>query len=226
MDTVDSDSALTDLGISTASDIPFSPLFTPGDDLSRPSGYADHAFYDQTEPEINPEVYVPRLQKGQTSKVETMLIALEGLREARILVMDLLLSILGGEFSEFYSHRLAFLCDTPQICKVLDIFWEEKNSRLAMLSWFQDEGINYICKLVSNEMEAAKPMLRMKVKDVSPDYIENWDLAAIVDPVAKITPMWTKILMNLKKPNQRMLETGQWYEFMILMISDCLTKIY
>ena len=121
MDTVDSDSALTNLSISTAPDIPFSPPFTPGDDLPRPSGYADHAFYDQTEPEINPEVYVPHLQKGRTSKVKMMLIALESLQEARISVMDLLLSILDGEFSEFYSHRLAFLCNTPRIRKVLGI---------------------------------------------------------------------------------------------------------
>jgi hypothetical protein len=39
------------------------------------------------------------------------MLALEDLRKARISVMDLLLAMLGGEFSEFYSHRMAFLCD-------------------------------------------------------------------------------------------------------------------
>jgi hypothetical protein len=84
--------------------------------------------------------------------------------------MDLL-AILGGEFSEFYSHRLAFLCDSARIREILDIIWEEKKSRPAME---QDGGVDHICKLVNNEMESAKPLLKMKLKDVSPEYVEQW----------------------------------------------------
>ena len=86
-----------------------------------------------------------------------MLAALEGLRKARISVMDLLLAILSGEFSEFYSQRLAFLSDSERIRNLFDIIWAEKKSRPAMESWVQDDGIDHICNLVSNEMESAKP---------------------------------------------------------------------
>ena len=47
--------------------------------------------------------------------------ALEGLHKTRISLMDLLLAILEGQFSKFYSHQLAFLCGSERRCKILDI---------------------------------------------------------------------------------------------------------
>lgn len=69
-----------------------------------------------------------------------------------------------------------------------------------MESWVQEDGIDHICNLVSNEMESAKPLLKMKLKAVSPEYVEQWDVAAIMDPVAMITPTWTKILYAASEP--------------------------
>jgi hypothetical protein len=101
--------------VSKASDTPLSPLFIPEGDLPSSSGCSDPqdaASHDQ----------IPRLRKERTSKIGTMLAALEDLRKARISVMDLLLTMLGGEFSEFYSHRMAFLCDSARIREILD-YW-------------------------------------------------------------------------------------------------------
>ena len=99
--------------------------------------------------------------------------------------MDLLLAILSGAF---YFHRPVFLCDSERIRKLLDIIWAEKKSRPALESWVQDDGVDHICNLVSNKMESAKPMLKMELKAVSPEYIEQWDVATIMDLVATITP--------------------------------------
>lgn len=88
------------VGVSAAN-TPLSPFAIPGDNLN-PSGSS--FFSDET----RVQVPVPRLRKERASKVGTMLAALDNLRKARISVMDFLLAILGGEFSEFYSHRLAF----------------------------------------------------------------------------------------------------------------------
>ena len=118
--------------VSTAPDTPF--IVPPSS-----SSWAEHqdsASNDQIEPEN--EINVPRLRKERTTKVRTMLAALEDLRKARISVMDLLLTILCGESSEFYSHRLAILCDSERIRKLLDIIWAEKKSRPAMESWVQE----------------------------------------------------------------------------------------
>ena len=185
-----------DLGISAA---PLSPLPLSQDIPFNSSGCDD---YSQNEQDIEMGVHVPRIWKERTSKVDTMLVALENLRKARISVMDLLLAILSRDSSEFYSHRLAFLCDSERICEILDIVWEEKKSRPAMEGWVQDSGVDHICKLVSNEMESAKPLLKMKLKTVSPAYVEQWDVAAIMDPVAAVTPTWTKILYAASEPQR------------------------
>ena len=50
-----------------------------------------------------------------------MALELEGLHKTRISLMDLVLAILDGEFSKFYSHQLAFLCGSERRCKILDI---------------------------------------------------------------------------------------------------------
>ncbi|KIJ99839.1 hypothetical protein K443DRAFT_101532, partial [Laccaria amethystina LaAM-08-1] len=59
-----------------------------------------------------------------------------------------------------------------------------------------------ICRLVSNKMESAKPLLKMKLKMVSPAYVKQWDVAVIMDPVAAITPTWTKVLYAASEPQR------------------------
>jgi len=71
-----------------------------------------------------------------------------------------------------------------------------------MESWVQDSSVDHICKLVSNEMESAKPLLKMKLKTVSPAYVKQWDVATIMDPVVTITPTWTKILYAASEPQR------------------------
>ena len=92
------------LGVTTAS-----LLFMPQDGFLSSSGFTE---YDQIEPDIDMRAHVLHIRKEWTLKVEMMSAALEGLCKAHISVMDLLLAILSGEFSEFYSHWLAFLCDS------------------------------------------------------------------------------------------------------------------
>ena len=150
------------------------------------------------------KISIPHLRKEKTSKVDKILEALEELRNSssRISVMDMILGILTGGHDEFYFHRLTFLCDIQRIRKLLDILWQEKNSQPAFESWINDVGINYVCELVNNEMESAKPKLQMKLDEVSSEYIEKWDVAAIMDPVAKVTPTWKKILDAASEPSR------------------------
>jgi hypothetical protein len=102
--------------------------------------------------------------------------------------MDLLVAILSGDASEFYSYRSFFLNDKTRIHDLLDIIWNEKKSKPVFETWFKDNGIQHICKLVSKEMESVKPMLKMNIKDVTPQFIEQWDVNEIMDPVAAATP--------------------------------------
>jgi len=184
---------------------PLSPLIIPGTDLpSFPSVIDPQEFMsNNASPSDPPEFDIPRHRKPRTSKLNTILTALEALRDARISVMDLLLAILNGNASEFYSYRLAFLCDNRRIKDVLDIIWTDKKSKPAFEYWLEDDGVQHVCKLISKEMEAAKPMLRMSIKDVTPQFIEQWDVNTIMDPVAAATPTWSKILSAATEPQKK-----------------------
>ena len=201
---MDIDSEFLDLGLgvsesTTANNLNcISPFAIPGEKISGSSVHTDET-----------RVHVPRLRKERASKVGTMSAALNDLRKARISVTDLLLAILSGEFSEFYSHRLAFLSDSGRIRELLNTIWAEKKSRPTIENWVQDVGLDHICNLVSNEMESAKPLLQMKLKAVSPEYVEQWDVAAIMNPVAMITPTWTKILYAASEPQRRETEDAR-----------------
>ena len=195
-------------------DTPLSPLFFPGADSDLPSFPGPCVIDPQefrvmsnnaspSDSEVNAESDIPRHRKPRTSKLDTILTALESLRNARISVMDLLLAILNGNASEFYSYRLAFLCDKRRIIDLLDIIWTDKKSKPAFENWLEDDGVRHVCKLISKEMEAAKPMLRMNIKDVTPQFIEQWDVNTIMDPVAAATPTWSKILSAATEPQKK-----------------------
>ena len=57
-------------------------------------------------------------------------------------------------------------------------------------------------------MEAAKPMLKMDLKDVSPEFLEQWDLNSIMDPVVSVTPTWSKVLHAATEPSKKKVEVG------------------
>jgi hypothetical protein len=106
--------------------------------------------------------------------------ALGHLREARISLTDLLFAILSGNNPELNSYRRAFLSNTERIHDFLDTLWDDKKSRPAFENWMTDIGVDYVCKLVGKEMEAAKPLLKMNLKNVSPEYLEQWDVNTIM----------------------------------------------
>jgi hypothetical protein len=85
----------------------------------------------------------------------------------------------------------------------LDIIWNEKKSKPAFETWFEENGIPHVCKLVNKEMESVKPMLKMNIKDVTPQFIEQWDVNEIMDPVAAATPTWSKILHAATEPQKK-----------------------
>ena len=181
---------------------PLSPLFIPGPDLQSFLSFTHSQ--DVTSNSLrSSESNVPRHRKPRVFKVNTILASLQGLRDARISVMDLVFAILDGESSNFYSYRLAFLSDNKRIQDLLDIIWMDKKSKPAFESWFKDDGVQYVCKLVSKEMESAKPMLKMNISDVTPQYIEKWDINEIMNPVAAVTPTWTKILYAASEPQKK-----------------------
>ena len=90
----------------------------------------------------------------------------------------------------------------------MNLLWNDKKSKPFFGDWFNDHGIDHICKLVATEMEAAKSMLKMDLKDITPDFLEHWDLNAIMDPVISVTPIWSKVLHAATEPSKKKVEVG------------------
>jgi hypothetical protein len=141
-------------------------------------------------------------RKARVPKVETILAALKSHRDARISLMDLIIVILSGEYSELSSYRRMFL-DSTRITDVLDFLWNAEKSKATLKTWIENTGVVHICKVVGEEMESAKPLLRMNLKDVSPAYLEGWDINTIMEPVAIVTLTWSKILCAATDPHKR-----------------------
>jgi hypothetical protein len=120
--------------------------------------------------------------------------------------MDLLFMILSGD--DFGWYRLQFLSDSRRIKDLLNLLWNNKKSKPFFGDWFNDHGIDHICNLVTKEMEAAKPLLKMDLKDVSPEFLEHWDLNAIMDPVVSVTPTWSRVLHAATEPSKKKVEVG------------------
>jgi hypothetical protein len=87
-------------------------------------------------------------------------------------------------------------------------------------------GVKYVCKLISAEMEMAKPQLHMNLDEVTLEYMSKWNINDIMDPIStKITPVWSKILYaatelskNNDKPNMRNRKIVSSSNFFIHMV--------
>ena len=145
-------------------------------------------------------------RKPRVPKVDTVKFVLKHLHDTRISLMDLLFTILSGD--DFDWYRLRFLSDSRRINDLLNLLWNNKKSKPIFGDWFKDHGIDHICNLVSREMEAAKPMLKMDLKEVSPEFLEHWDLNSIMDPVVSVTPTWSKLLHAATEPSKKKVEIG------------------
>lgn len=142
-----------------------------------------------------PSPKAQRRRKARAPRVDTVKSVLKHLHDAHVSLMDLLFMILSG--NDFGWYRLQFLLDSCRINDLLNLLWNNKKSKPFFRDWFKDHGIDHICSLVDREMEAAKPMLKMDLKDVSSDFLEHWDLNSIMDPVMSVTQPGLKSFMLL-----------------------------
>ncbi|KAF8151360.1 hypothetical protein B0H34DRAFT_822387 [Crassisporium funariophilum] len=98
------------------------------------------------------------------------------------------------------------------ICRLLDFIMDNKKGAAILREWMRPHAIALVCDQVHDEMEAAKPFLRMTTAETSPDFIESWDINSIMDPVSNnITPVWTAVLTAATEPKQYRVETDNAY---------------
>ncbi|KAF9470445.1 hypothetical protein BDN70DRAFT_821376 [Pholiota conissans] len=123
----------------------------------------------------------------------------EILRDAKLNITFLLLDILetaAGDGPVSLPGK-AFYRDTnaANIHRLLDLILENKKGSKIMKKWMYPHAVSLVCETIHTEMEAAKKYLFMTTAQTSPEFIETWDINAIMDPISQdITPTWTSVL--------------------------------
>jgi hypothetical protein len=124
-------------------------------------------------------------------------------------------SVLSGTNPDLCAYRRAFL-GSPRISELLDTLWNAEKFSKTFETWIESTGATYVCKMVNKEMELAKPSVRMNLKDVSPAYLQTWDVNKIImEPMAVMNRHGQEsftLLLNLRKRMKKALakqETDQ-----------------
>lgn len=148
----------------------------------------------QTETE-SIQVVIPRTYR-KLDKAKSMHDALATLRSASLTPMDLILNICDPEQPSFEAVRNKFF-GSDNHGRLLDfvrLIHDNKHTKDAFSGWLSPVALKHVGDLVDEEMESAKPDLRMYTTEINPQYMAEWDLAKFMDPVVKKAPTFTRIL--------------------------------
>jgi hypothetical protein len=150
----------------------------------------------QVEGDINLESVIPRVYKPPTPRVKSVKSVLDILRDARMGLLELISLVLEAPESSFAYHRSSFYSERSSswLSHLFDLIWMDEKGQKALKTWMLPHALELICDTIHLEMEDAKPLLQMSTNDVTPEFIENFDIEDIMKPAAEKTPVWTQIL--------------------------------
>ncbi|KAH9009550.1 hypothetical protein EDB83DRAFT_2205046, partial [Lactarius deliciosus] len=136
---------------------------------------------------------IPHQRRPKSGRKASLLKILHELKELKFTVVDLLMAIVDGN-GDFEGFRNALF--SPKNCAslvgLLEQLIQDDKGKAIVEKWMSPHELRLVCEKVHVEMEAAKPHLRMNTTDVSPEFIERWDIHQIMEPLA--TPTLRSIL--------------------------------
>ena len=122
--------------------------------------------------------------------------SLRELQELKLTAVDLLVAIINGS-GEFKGFRNALFLpkNHASLVGLLETLVQDEKGHTILSDWTFPHALGLVCNWIHTEMEAAKPFLQMNTGDVSPKFIEHWDIHKVMGPISKdITPTLTTIL--------------------------------
>ena len=162
----------------------------------------------------SPTAAIPRSRRKYLSRMDVVDNILAMLRDARMSLPDFLVLVLDDSQSAFST---AFFVEgnSDQFHEILDVIWRNKKGGHSMKEWLGSRAIDLVCDIIHDEMDSAKPQLRMTTANITSDFISGWDINALMEPVAShFTPVWSRILEAATesketnaKPNSRNRQT-------------------
>lgn len=120
----------------------------------------------------------------------SLLTILRDLQEVKHTVVDLLTLVIEGD-GELGSFRNALFSprNRASLLKLFDKLIEDDKGGPIMKDWMFPHSVLLVCGRIHAEMEDAKPLLRMNTADVTPEFIEQWDIYRIMEGVSTSTTL-------------------------------------
>jgi hypothetical protein len=140
--------------------------------------------------------FIPRQRQCKSQSKSTLISILRDLQDLKCTVIDLLMAVIDGS-RDFKSFRAALFMpkNSESLVNLLETLIQDKKGRPTVSQWMFPHALHQICNKIHKEMEDAKPFLQMNTSDVSPKFIEQWDIEKIMGPVARnITPTLSSVL--------------------------------
>jgi hypothetical protein len=173
--------------------------------LPLPILFSDQARYS---PEVTEREYIsscssepsgsiPRKRNEKKMKLNIALTVLESLSLHHITLTELLTSVVDGRDPEFITYRYALFSEKnqSQLQNLFSLILKDEKGSHIMQEWMKPCAVQQVCETIHKEMDAAKPYLQMSIKDITPEFISNWDVNKILEPIGRnITPTFCTIL--------------------------------
>lgn len=147
--------------------------------------------------EENPSISKSQ-QKPRVPMMTLLLSILRDLQHFTFTVLDLLGCVIdgqgafGGFWNTFFSPRLQDV-----LLQFLDKLSEDPKGHGILLDWMFPHSVVLVQERIHKEIEDAKPHLQMKTSEVTPSFIETWDIHHIMEPVTcDITSTLTSIIKS------------------------------
>jgi hypothetical protein len=153
---------------------------------------------------------LPRPRRKYHSRMDVVGQILDILRSSRMSLPDFLVLVLDNAPSTFST---AFFAEgnSDRFHDILNILWRNPKGNRYMRDWMQSHAVDIVCDIIHQEMDCAKPQLRMTTAETTPEFISGWDINGLMEPIASTcTPIWSRILEaateskgSTTKPNSR-----------------------
>jgi hypothetical protein len=141
---------------------------------------------------------IARQRKPKVQRKASLLSIIRSLQDRKFTAIDLLVSVIDGQ-GEFEGFRNALFspANRDALTGLFDKFYQDDKGRKIVADWMFPHAVTLVQEKIHAEMEAAKPHLRMHTNEVTPAFIEQWDIHQIMEPVIHaVTPTLTHIIVS------------------------------
>ena len=136
-----------------------------------------------------------RSRRVKIPKRTRMLRIIKELQELKLNTVDLLLEIIGGK-DDFEGYRNALFSpkNRTSLLLLLNTLLGDEKGQPIVTTWMGLHATQIVCDKIHNEMDSAKPRLRMNTTEVTPEFLAQWDINNVMESVAGLTPTWCAVL--------------------------------